>query len=145
MELNDLVGLHELSGVDMNDEKAKGEWGDSYEDCQVINFVLDGQTYAAIEDPEDGYRSCMKEIIQSSAVVTNVFPPIKVFASLSTEHDDDLLEFIDIQTGKVVLMVGTEDYNDYYPTFIASFWPENMSLNADIGQGKMLEAHDDAR
>ena len=54
MELQELVGLHKLSGVDMSNEKIKEEWGDSFEDCQVINFILDKKTYTAIEDPSDG-------------------------------------------------------------------------------------------
>jgi len=38
MELKDLVGLKKLSGVDMTNEEIQSEWGDFFEDCQVISF-----------------------------------------------------------------------------------------------------------
>ena len=57
MELKDLVGLHELSGVDTTTEMIE-TWGENY----VVRFVLDGKTYKAIEDPEDGYRSHCKDL-----------------------------------------------------------------------------------
>ena len=58
MELKDLVGEHELSGVDTTTERVK-PYGDYYE---VVRFVIDGKTYKATEDPNDGYRSYLKEL-----------------------------------------------------------------------------------
>lgn len=129
MELKDLVGLHKLSGVDMSNEKIKEEWGDSFEDCQVINFILDRKTYTAIEDPSDGYRSSMREIKESKVVITNKFAPVKVMGVMRQDKSDDVIDFFDVKTGKVVLSVGTEDLDDYYPGFVAFFNPENMAIN----------------
>jgi hypothetical protein len=133
MELKDLIGLHKLSGVDMNSESIKDTWGDNYEDCQVIRFVLDKKTYSAIEDPEDGYRSCMREIREDSAKVENTFAPQAVFCNYVNKGDysenADILEFQDVKTGKTLLRVGTDNTDDYYPQFICEWIPENMSIN----------------
>ena len=129
MEVKDLVGLHKLSGVDMSNEKIKEEWGDGFEDCQVINFILDKKTYTAIEDPSDGYRSSMREIKLSKVVIKNVFKPVKVMGVMRQDTSDDVIDFFDVKTGKVVLSVGTEDLDDYYPGFVAYFNPESMAIN----------------
>ncbi len=132
MELKDLVGLHKLSGVDMNSEMVKREWGDDFEYCQVINFVLDRKTYTAIEDPNDGYRSSMREIKQSKVVVKNTFAPVQVMGIMrgkSDYNENDVVDFYDTKNGKVILSVGTENTNDYYPCFVAEFTPENMAIN----------------
>ncbi len=135
MELKDFVGLHRLSGVDMNSEIVKQEWGESFEDCQVINFVIDRKTYTATEDPEDGYRSSMREIKQSKAVVKNIFPPVPVMGIMRGKNgseDNDIIDFYDTKSGLVVLSIGTGNTDDYYPYFVAEFSPQNMAVN----QGK---------
>ncbi len=131
MELKELVGEHVLSGVDMS-TKSIQQYGERYEDCQVINFVLDGKTYTAIEDPEDGYRSCMNEIKESEEPVSNVFEGQRVLAKMRDDdryETNDVLELVDLQTGKVVLSVGTGNTDDYYPYWVAEFTPENMGIN----------------
>jgi len=69
IELKSLLGAHELSGVDMINRQV--EYYGSMEDCNVINFVLDGKTYTAIEDYNDGYRSAMEKIYVSEERVIN--------------------------------------------------------------------------
>jgi len=129
MELEDLVGLHELSGVDFNNESIKATWGDSYDDCQVVNFIIDGLTYSVIENPCDGYRSCMKEIKQSPVEVENKFPDVTVYGSMN----DQVLIFHDVHTNKIVLSIGTRNAHDYYPCFVSNFSPENMIINRGNG------------
>jgi hypothetical protein len=116
----------------MNSESVKAQWGDSFEDCQVINFVLDGVTYTAIEDPNDGYRSTMREIATSDKSVSNTFTGQEVLAKMreNDKYEHDILDLIDVVTGKVVLSVGTGNTDDYYPYWVAEFTPENMGANA---------------
>lgn len=64
MTLNELIGEHILDGVDFEQGQVK-TYGDVYEPCQVMRFRMDGVVYAVYEDPEDGYRSAMKEILVS--------------------------------------------------------------------------------
>ena len=130
MELIDLVGEHLLSGVDFSTESIE-TWDHHFENCQVINFVLDGITYIASEDPDDGYRSSMREIVVSDYVVSNRFPAIRVMGKMRDPgaYENDVIELYDIKNGKLVLAVGTGDTNDYYPYWVAEFIPENMSIN----------------
>jgi hypothetical protein len=134
MELKDLVGKHMLEAVDFSDEKIKA-WDDEFEYCQVCRFKLDGVIYMAVEDPSDGYRSSMKDLdVDASATMKNVFGPVEVIARHKHKgeygEEDDVLELIDTNTGLVVLEVGTENTDDYYPCFVASFHPEAMVINS---------------
>jgi len=132
MELKDLVGLHKLSGVDMLSENIKETWGDGYEDSQVVRFILDGVTYSAIENPEDGYRSTMREIKKDSGEVRNKFPEQEVFCVYDGD-ESDLLRILNVNTSEEILVVGTDNIDDYYPGFIRYWNPENM----DINKGKL--------
>jgi hypothetical protein len=121
MELKDLVGSHILTGVDMDSK--------DYGDSQVLRFTLDGKTYAAVEDPEDGYRSCMGELVEITGPLPNPFNGQKVVGTMRDDTSDDVLDLIDIKTGKIVVSVGTSNTDDYYPCFTAEFNPENMAIN----------------
>ena len=131
VELEDLIGDHVLSGVDFDSTKVSG-WN-GFEDCQVINFVLDDKTYTAIEDPGDGYRSSMDKLFESGVEVKNMFAGQPVFCSMRPESQygkDRILDMLDKSTGKVVLSVGTDDRDGYYPVWVADFNPENMAINS---------------
>ena len=49
---------------------------------------------------------------------------------VSVYKKTDILELIDVVTGKLVLEVGTDYSDDYYPSFVANFNPEAMALNS---------------
>ena len=133
VELSDLVGEHTLTCVDEFTDKVKETWGDGFEDCEACNFTLDGVTYSAIEDPSDGYRSSMRELKVSHAIGKNVFPAQTVVGHMMADSEygekHDVLVLTDVVTGKVVLKVGTESTDDYYPSFVNTFTPENMAIN----------------
>ncbi len=128
MELKDLIGGHKLSGVDVTSEgfNLYGRDGDA------VRFILDGKTYKAIEDPDDGYRSYLKELEVTDEKVTTNFPPQSVVGIMKSAglYDSDVIQFVDSVTGKVVLEVGTEDVNDYYPCAIIRWSPENLAINS---------------
>lgn len=132
--LDSLVGLHSLTGVEMTQTKVQkydGEW----EDVDSITFRLDGKTYTAVEDPSDGYRSCMKNIIlEKKQRIANKFQAVKVMAikKRGNYHEHETLEFIDVINGKTILEVGTDNFDDYYPTFVARFIPQNMEINKNV-------------
>ena len=132
VSLDDLVGEHRLDGVDTYIEKVKIYGG--LEDANVIRFRLDGVVYVAFEDPSDGYRSSMDKLIVSpTPEMTNVFPATNVLARKKADDEygsvNDTLELIDMVTGKVVMEVGTDNTDDYYPSFVSNFQPENLSAN----------------
>ena len=131
MELKDLVGTHVLTAVDMNiDSLPQDIRRDVYENANVINFELDGVTYAVVEDPEDSYRSSMREILVVQYTIGNRFTPCKVKCKMRGGYSgEDILDMRDVITGEIVLSVGTERVGRYYPCFIAEFTPENMIIN----------------
>jgi len=133
MRLEDLVGEHELSGVDFG-ELPPDRDNYQYESANTITFVLDGKAYCVTEDPSDGYRSSHRDIVETDTPVKNTFAPCRVVARYidgprEYASDNDLLECIDVVTGKTVLLVGTENSGDYYPSYVANFSPENMAVN----------------
>lgn len=132
VSLDDLVGEHMLDAVDMLTERVK-QYGDHYEDASLIRFRLDNVVYTAIEDPSDGYRSSMDRLYASpSEPMRNVFPPVKVVGRKradDTWSKNDTLELFDPETGKIIVEVGTDNTDDYYPSFVSSFHPENMAAN----------------
>lgn len=136
VELKDLVGEHILSGVDFLSELTNKDWRPENEHCQVIRFCLDGKIYTAIEDPDDGYRSCMDDIfIDEDASMKNTFEGVKVRAVWEMgdgRETSNILALIDAETGEAVLEVGTGNTSDYYPYFVASFHPEAMSINKNV-------------
>lgn len=128
----DLLGLHELSGLETSTEKTNDYYND---DAMVVYFVLDGITYKAKEDPDDGYRSSMESFeVETEYKVRNVFPPQKVFGKMRPDDYDknDTIEFFDVTTSELVLALGTDSYDDWYPCFVFNWQPENMAINKDV-------------
>jgi hypothetical protein len=133
VDLDSLAGEHVLDAVDESVESMKASYGSRFEDCSLIRFRLDGKVYTAIEDPDDGYRSCLGSLILSpDTAMKNVFPPIQVVATKKEpgRYDDDVMQFVDAVTGKVVMEIGTADTGDYYPSFVGYFNPAAMAVNA---------------
>jgi hypothetical protein len=140
IELVDLLGEHWLDAVDFNITKHK-EWDGKFVDANSITFRLDGNCYTATEDPNDGYRSTMNEIFTKKVDMTNVFPPTWVvcrpyeadpddtYNDHSNENGISLIEFVDAWNGKVILVVGTDYSDGYYPSFVSNWIPEEMAVN----------------
>ena len=137
MQLKDLQGKHELTGVDF------GSCQDCYGDyVNCIWFVLGDETYMVSEDPEDGNRSAMKDIALVEKKVKNKFQPVSVTGVhivnliedvyYKRDECDDVLQLVDDHTEKIVLEVGTDYSDSYYPNFVCSFHPENMSINNQV-------------
>lgn len=141
IDLDSLVGEHTLDAVDTFSESIK-QYGSHYEDCEIIRFRLDGTVYTAIEDPSDGYRSSLDKLFVSpDEPMRNIFPPVRVIGR-KKENDrwgvNDVLQLVDQMTGLIVLEVGTDNTDDYYPSFVGSFSPENMVTNeASVPNGRL--------
>lgn len=132
MELRNLVGSHILSGIEVGTEKTKRYFRE--EPCNYIKFTLDGVTYLAREDPDDGYRSYMEELEIVEGTCKIKLPDVSVFCHMrgDTEYEvNDVLVFTDAMNCKEILAIGTENTNDYYPYCVLEYTPENMSCNAD--------------
>jgi hypothetical protein len=140
VELKDLIGLHTLSAVETGYMQDNG--GDNWrgtEQCNYISFMLDGKTYTAVEDPEDGYRSSMDRVVVGKRKLENVVPDTKVFAVPARERYsimDSLLVFYAVDNGEIVMEVGTDSNDVYYPRFVGNFRPENLPANKSKKEGK---------
>jgi hypothetical protein len=131
-ELKDLTGVHWLSGVDLSEEMYPEQYSGKPASTEVMRFVLDGVTFRVVEDPNDGYRSSMREIGISLDKVQNMFEPCEVYCAYkdnSTGQACDLLEMRSITSDQIVVIVGTQASDDYYPSFISTYLPENLSAN----------------
>lgn len=129
MKLKDLVGTHILSGIETGNLQNK-----DYNNSFYVKFTLDGITYMAIEDPEDGYRSCMEEIKEVKSKCHTPLPDIKVLISHNEGdyQDKDIMEMRDAINGKMVLQLGTENVGDWYPQFVYCYMPEHFDINKDV-------------
>lgn len=134
-ELKDLVGLHMLDAVDFETISVP-EWegADTFEDASTCRFRLGGEVWAAVEDPNGGYCSSMRELRHMpGAAMANVFTAVQVLAVYRSKRgyqDADVLELIDTTTGRTVLEIGTDNTDDDYPTFVSNFDPSAMKSNA---------------
>ena len=128
VQFDELVGAHALDGVEMGVTRLP----DASEDSNLIRFRLDGVVYEAIEYPDDGYRSCMKDLYVSESAITNVFEPVAVDVAIDNggpERSNCTLSFTDTANGQVILRVGTDNSDDYYPWFVAEWMPQFMAVN----------------
>ena len=129
MELKDLVGEHLLSGLDTFVKPKERHYDD---DAQGFRFILDGVTYEALEDPSDGYRSYLKELDISNEKVSYTFPAQKVFGNMKDNSSyalNDVIQFKNVDTQEIVLEFGTDNHDDWYPSCVLGWYPENLPIN----------------
>lgn len=128
----DLVGMWALSGITIG---VMSDSPDGYYERNYIDFKLNGKVYRAVEDDNDGYRSmCEKILVLPTKKTETSFEPVVVYGVPRNNigyYENEIVDFYDIVTNKIILSIGTESVNDYYPTFIMDWIPENLCLNAD--------------
>lgn len=121
MELKELQGTHIWSGIEV------GQVDD--EDGLCFKFTLDGITYLAIEDEDDGYRSFMRELQVSSKPCNTPLPDILVRCEYEDEIEQDILKIYEVASGNLILALGTDYIDDGYPCCIMEYHPERLSIN----------------
>lgn len=128
-------GVHYLSGVGFG--TIHDEWND--EDIDVDLFCIDGVTYGAYVDPDDGYRS-YGHIGVSNLECQYTFEPQKVIVDIVEEREVDetwggyirdvrMVIIKDAILNKEVLRVGTDYADSYYPMAIFDYQPMNLYSN----------------
>ena len=124
MELKDFVGLHEYGGVELGTNPEN--------DAEYVIFMLDGNCYKIEEDPDDGWRSYAKDVEEYHGEMSRrcILPyPIKVVCCMDDNPDNNILKFMDVENGKIFLLIGTEHTDDWYPNCRFEYNPENIHLN----------------
>lgn len=103
-----------------------GQVFDFYGVCNC-EFKLGDSVYEALEDENDGYRSCLGsiELTQSQGIFFKMpLARVKVVDGSSVRGCFDGWSLVDIEDGHEWLSVGTENYDDYYPCFIFDYRPK---------------------
>lgn len=108
-ELEDLLGDHKLSGI--------GPENEQYDGTRALSFILDGEVITAIEDENDDYRSSLGRLI-----VGGLGAKIKEFKAIDVtgvSRGGSIVDIVDQNTLRTILSIGTDDSDDYYPSFVA--------------------------
>lgn len=120
-------GWHELSGFCEVRTKIY-EWG---EEVDGLVIRVDGKNYLCYEDPSDGYRSYSCFDVTDKEC-TNTFPPqrlmVKLYAYDKHGQDEAGIAFYNSDLD-LVLRVGTDRYDGYYPVAVLEWHPENLPIN----------------
>lgn len=134
---------HDFAGLESKDFEACGAVFDS--DACGLSFCVNGRTFTAVEDGNDGYRSAMGGLFEREGNhCKNAFSPIPLALRLRESADDigqepsdlavseareaDMADLVCPETQRDILCVGTDYSEDYYPTFINHFSAEELTL-----------------
>jgi len=107
-------------------------------DANGVAIELDDMTVFVFEDPSDGYRSSATEPMIVKAPLYSfgcdpeyVRAPVLVRAWTKSEYGNtaDGAEFIDTRNGKTILRIGTDNSDDYYPSYTCDWRPQDMASN----------------
>lgn len=124
MTLDSLVGEHTLNYVPRTDLRHPIDI-----DASGCMFGLDGTSYLIFEDPDDDYRSSAGAVLSFTGdpyeLGGNIWPErLEMPVLCSMEGDGGgVLTMRDRKTGAVVFEVGTDNSDDYYPSYIARWTP----------------------
>lgn len=138
-QLSDLVGVRNLESVPRTDIRHPFDT-----DASGVMFELGGRTFFIFEDPDDGYRSAAAPLLSyagraysmgsANAEYLHGQAVLGVHVT-SGEYggESDLISFRSLKTGLEVLSVGTENVDDYYPSFTVRWRPQNLDVNQADG------------
>lgn len=140
--LTDLVGLHTLRGI-ARDIIQRGEDRHGEEPAQRVVILLDDSVFVFFEDTQDGYRSDLHSIERHDSVsfyltehedvsISPIDPPlvVEIRHRAIPEHNGDgasAIYMINERTGLVVFDIGTDNIDDYYPSFVFQWNPEGWT------------------
>lgn len=126
MDKEVLYGIHVLSGADIIEDTGEG---------RACLFTLDNETYAALEDPDDGYRSYLGHIGVVNTKPRVTFEPEKVVVCGHDAYTEYGIRILNAETGLEILALYTSNLDDYYPCCRMEYNPENLKVNGDKNHG----------
>lgn len=103
-----------------------------------VALDLDDLTVLVFENPEDGYRSCSAaplvakgSLYEFGCQPNYIRAPVLIRRWTKSEHGAaDGLEFIDRRNGKTILLLGTDESDNFYPQYTCDWRPLNLADNA---------------
>jgi hypothetical protein len=148
-----LTGVEDAAaGLDLF--RLSDHYGSGNDGGSAFSFCVNGTTYTAFEDPEDGYRSAMGLMVaRKGNWCSTRFEPcalIPRFVSrgyqvnvgeVVSQHEPrdqaapnaDTLELMLPGGAEVALAVGTDCSDDFYPSFVATHNPEVLTRAHALG------------
>jgi hypothetical protein len=151
-------GFALLTGVERGpagiDAKTLGAIGLASDIGEAFSFCVDGKTYTAFEDPDDGYRSALGFMVARDGNWCDcAFEPCALFATFSDGEGDSrllppndpdaarafLMQLHDPSSMAIALQVGTSHADDWYPCFVAFHDPEVLERARALGIGLAFE------
>lgn len=88
-----------------------------------LHYKLGDTVWLAVEDESDGYRSYLGSI--NKADHSDLIFPDQPFARVTVEKydtgSDEGFRIVDLVDGHVWLRVGTDNTDDYYPSFVFEY------------------------
>ena len=93
--------------------------------CDNHRFKIDEMVFEAIEDPDDGWRSCLGsiEVVKGGTDVFYREPLAIIKVVESSDSYQDTYKLVE-DDGHVWLEFGTDRQDDYYPSFVFSYTPK---------------------
>lgn len=92
-------------------------------------FKIDDMVWEAMEDEDDGYRSCLGSVqrLDRNDLIFYNNPFARVMLEYNENSSSDLYCLRDVVTNHVWLEFGTNNTDDYYPMFtfrcmVCEFW-----------------------
>lgn len=120
-------GWHQLSGF-CDCQIMQSDIGDERLDALIIR--IDEENYLCYKDPCDGYRS-LSELRKTDKECTNTFPPQRVMVKHYDRQGNKGIEFYSPDFD-LILLIGTDNYDDYYPCAVYEWHPEHLPINKGI-------------
>lgn len=106
-------------------------------------FKVDDIIFKVLEDPEDGYRSCLGAIdytnAHNSIFFSNPIAQVRVtfFEDIADEPGDHWYQkrcqgyrLVDIEDNHIWVEFGTDYTDDYYPYFIFRYQPKKCKVDS---------------
>lgn len=129
VDLASLVGIHVIDARAQTDGAGR-----------AVYYRIDGIIHAFIEDPDDDYRSSLREVMRwDHGDVSRFDTPFAVFEPIvcnlilrerSADPYTDgcyIIAAINERTGLVMFEVGTDNIHDWYPSFVSYWHPDGSS------------------
>lgn len=104
---------------------------------QAFAIEMGGKTFLFLEDDNDDYRSAMGAVLVSDETSfwggTRIGRDVLVSLATSRPYagENKVYEFRDAETGKLGLSIGTDNIDDYYPSFIVEYHADAWNPEAD--------------
>lgn len=100
-------------------------------------FKLDDKVFEAMEDEDDGYRSYLDCVVLRDVSGKIFFdaPLCKVRIGHSASYDDGFALY-DVDTNDLILDVGTDNMDDYYPWFCFDYLLPGLHREVEMNKLK---------